>query len=240
MANLLFRLYSWLILGYFWQRRVFVRLFILTLRYVRDARARLLLTIDTHAHVSMDATLSVHVKVISYDRNGHVSTKCKDFQNKKNRKRKKITRPWNEVRSHVVGYIIYTCIYCIKDTMFHDVLDSFFIRCKVSRPHCISCALSTHAFFFFALFNNSFIRERPVRSLFRFHSIGLLPQIHTQQNDFLDNTTRARRWNVQLGTIIGLAIFRLLVTASCAGKISLSITNLRQPSGWALVYDMVS
>lgn len=128
MANLLFRLYSWLILGYFWQRRVFVRLFILTLRYVRDARARLLLTIDTHAHVSMDATLSVHVKVISYDRNGHVSTKCKDFQNKKNRKRKKITRPWNEVRSHVVGYIIYTCIYCIKDTMFHDVLDSFFIR----------------------------------------------------------------------------------------------------------------
>lgn len=64
----------------------------------------------------------MHVKVISYDRSGHVSTKCKDFRNEKNRKKKKkITRPRNEVRSHGMSVA-----YIIHDTTFH-VLDSFFM-----------------------------------------------------------------------------------------------------------------
>lgn len=71
---------------------------------------------DTHAHVSMDATLSVHVKVISHDRNsGHVSAKCKDFQNKKNRKKKK-----EVTRTTKLDHVVRRCIYYIyiKDAIF--------------------------------------------------------------------------------------------------------------------------
>lgn len=86
VANLLFRLSSWLIHGYFWQRHVFVRAYILTRRYVRNTRAR---TVATHDRNARSRFYGCSAWITSYHCTSHTNTRVTRIFKK--RKIKKIT-----------------------------------------------------------------------------------------------------------------------------------------------------
>lgn len=144
VANLLFRLNSWLIHGYFWQRHVFVRAYILTRRYVRDKRARIVATHDRNARSRF---YGCSAWITSYRRTSHTNTRVtRIFKKRKIKKsRSAFHRPRNRNEVRLCGTSL--CIR-IKDTMFRFSCFIFHATIRIRQTRNI-LILHTYVFIYF-------------------------------------------------------------------------------------------
>lgn len=145
VANLLFRLSSWLIHGYFWQRHVFVRAYILTRRYVRDTRAR---TVATHDRNARSRFYGCNAWITSYRRTSHTNKRVtRIFKKRKIKKKSRSAfhRPRNRNEVRLCGTSL--CIR-IKDTMFRLSCFIFHTTIHIRQTRNI-LILHTYVFIYF-------------------------------------------------------------------------------------------
>lgn len=144
VANLLFRLSSWLIHGYFWQRHVFVRAYILTRRYVRNTRAR---TVATHDRNARSRFYGCSAWITSYRCTSHTNARVtRIFKKRKIKKsRSAFHRPRNRNEVRLCGTSL--CMR-IKDTMFRLSCFISHVTTRIRQTRNI-LILHTYVFIYF-------------------------------------------------------------------------------------------